>query len=1043
MEEKFIKNTMDFGEEKENFTVNEDAERVIKESSRKKAEFKKESLIHLLDILNDICDKNQIQYFAVGKLLGFWRVGQDLYPDDSTYEVRMLRDDYDVFTKYLDSNGNEYQAKIKTVYDKAHMVKNPSCSIANTFHREESGEMTDLTIRINIIPLDVLPKNPEERDQFRREVAVKNRDFRASCRDYRTLYNNKNISVLERIKRKVNVLRNYPSDFFEKQHEDLYKLYTRYNDQNTGSYGRLENLLGRVEKSEDIQPISRVVFGSGHMMVPANVKEFYLDTFENYISHFRSVQTRTLKRFNDFCEKNDITYFAMGPLLVECVSHISTETEELRNWKVGLLRKDYDKVMNLLSREETAMGLVLKLGQDEYPMIPRKEAGFICKEDDREDVTGKNYQVLMEAFDYMPSDIDKVTAAKNQLRGYRNTRDILVKEEKGLVKGKSKKTVQDIDREIHIYASSCGDEASGKLSRLVTGYGKTIAQSELLPVKKRDFRGFSMSIPANEYLWFKGGDKQFSDSIVREKTKLLGAFHDMCQKENIEYFAVAKLLIGAAVYQDTIPNSGHQAFHVGLIRKDYDNLLKLLRENGSKYNMSLSEYFDKERKFPREHKYVSFVGKENSRETVFIEPFDKLPESFYLRRAFRRQIQEMNDQYKEMLLFKLGSYERFKSIYTEEEIEAKKAEYAHVDLLEKASAIETLAQKYNDDPQAYSYERVAFGFSRIIEEEDLYPLHTMKFRDIEINCPRDYSVWQPIQDEDLLFQVKCIQEKDKLLLKELDRVCQELGIGYFVCGGTMLGYMRHKGFIPWDDDVDVAMLRADYDKFLAEAGPLLREKFFLQTRETDPNIPYLFSKLRIDDTEYVTKYNENRNFHKGLCLDIFPFDYVPNDLKEREKFVNEVIALSKEHNKVAGGQLEEYPEPFPPRNEEERRIIEEEKAAIKEDWNISLKDTQKKYIDKATMYNDKAKELGLKTVASFVPSYTYIDIADLLPYQRGMFEDVEVYVPKRPDIFLEMQYGDFMQLPPLHARVAHRLVRWSDGVNSGDNTKKRNYEVKE
>ena len=157
------------------------------------------------------------------------------------------------------------------------------------------------------------------------------------------------------------------------------------------------------------------------------------------------------------------------------------------------------------------------------------------------------------------------------------------------------------------------------------------------------------------------------------------------------------------------------------------------------------------------------------------------------------------------------------------------------------------------------------------------------------------------------------------LIKEFDRVCQELGLGYFVCGGTMLGYMRHKGFIPWDDDVDVAMLRADYDRFLSEAPNLLGKEFFLQIRETDPTIPYLFSKIRLNGTEYCTEYNKDRAYHKGICLDIFPFDYVPNDLKERELFVKEVIGLANAHHTMANNQLPEVEEPFEPRNEEERR----------------------------------------------------------------------------------------------------------------------------
>jgi lipopolysaccharide cholinephosphotransferase len=250
----------------------------------------------------------------------------------------------------------------------------------------------------------------------------------------------------------------------------------------------------------------------------------------------------------------------------------------------------------------------------------------------------------------------------------------------------------------------------------------------------------------------------------------------------------------------------------------------------------------------------------------------------------------------------------------------------------------------------------------------------------------------------------------------------------------MLGYMRHEGFIPWDDDVDVAMLRADYDRFMKEAGPLLPDRFFLQTRETDPNTPYLFSKIRLDDTEYITKYNDKRKFHKGICLDIFPFDYLPEDKDERERFVKEVKDLAKAHHLIARRQFPIPEEECTPRNEQESRYIEEQKELLKSYWEKDLTVSQQAYLDAATRYNGRAEELKLRTVASFVPSYTFIDLNDLLPYQRGQFEDIEVSVPKRPDIFLSMQYGDFMKLPPKHMQVAHRLLRWSTWEASGEAT---------
>jgi lipopolysaccharide cholinephosphotransferase len=165
-------------------------------------------------------------------------------------------------------------------------------------------------------------------------------------------------------------------------------------------------------------------------------------------------------------------------------------------------------------------------------------------------------------------------------------------------------------------------------------------------------------------------------------------------------------------------------------------------------------------------------------------------------------------------------------------------------------------------------------------------------------------------------------------LRDITAVCERYGIEYNLMCGTLLGCVRHKGFIPWDDDVDCAMLRKDYNRFLAEAGPLLIEGYFLQTRQSDPNIPYLFSKLRLDNTEYATEYNAERDFHIGICLDIFPFDYIPDDPDERKAFREQVRELSKAHNTVANAQMPYPKEVCQPRNELEERYIREQKEKL-------------------------------------------------------------------------------------------------------------------
>lgn len=111
------------------------------------------------------------------------------------------------------------------------------------------------------------------------------------------------------------------------------------------------------------------------------------------------------------------------------------------------------------------------------------------------------------------------------------------------------------------------------------------------------------------------------------------------------------------------------------------------------------------------------------------------------------------------------------------------------------------------------------------------------------------------------------------ILREFDRVCKALHIPYILFAGTLLGAVRHQGFIPWDDDLDVIMDREDYDRFLREAdGVLDREKFFLQ-KEFSEHWPMFFSKLRMNGTTCLEKYHPRDSaVHQGIYMDIFPCD---------------------------------------------------------------------------------------------------------------------------------------------------------------------------
>jgi len=126
------------------------------------------------------------------------------------------------------------------------------------------------------------------------------------------------------------------------------------------------------------------------------------------------------------------------------------------------------------------------------------------------------------------------------------------------------------------------------------------------------------------------------------------------------------------------------------------------------------------------------------------------------------------------------------------------------------------------------------------------------------------------------------------LLYEFDRVCKLHGLRYFLDSGTCLGAVRHKGYIPWDDDIDVIMLREDYNKLL-EIGPsAFKSPYFFQNAMTDADIPLGYSKLRRDGTCQIKKavIKEKLQCHNGIWIDIFVLDALPEDEQlrhEREK----------------------------------------------------------------------------------------------------------------------------------------------------------------
>lgn len=113
-------------------------------------------------------------------------------------------------------------------------------------------------------------------------------------------------------------------------------------------------------------------------------------------------------------------------------------------------------------------------------------------------------------------------------------------------------------------------------------------------------------------------------------------------------------------------------------------------------------------------------------------------------------------------------------------------------------------------------------------------------------------------------------------MKDIDRVCRENGLKYYLHAGTLLGAMNHQGFIPWDDDVDISLLREDYEKFLQVMEGQFAERYFVQNFKTDPFFQNNRSVLRVLGTSLVYYHDDGNKSRKEIGLDIVPLDTAPD-----------------------------------------------------------------------------------------------------------------------------------------------------------------------
>lgn len=249
-------------------------------------------------------------------------------------------------------------------------------------------------------------------------------------------------------------------------------------------------------------------------------------------------------------------------------------------------------------------------------------------------------------------------------------------------------------------------------------------------------------------------------------------------------------------------------------------------------------------------------------------------------------------------------------------------------------------------------------------------------------------------------------------LLEVDRICKKHNIKYFLAGGTLLGAIRHHGFIPWDDDADVMMLREDYEKFLSVVQKELPGNITLQTTETDPKTHCIFTKLRIDNTLFSTKFTSMfMDMHNGVFFDVLSHDQTANSKLGRKihlqlTLLTRSLVFNKWHKrKIDNGH----------------KVQSFFADILKNIFPIKFSEWLQ---FKCLRFFEKKKDakylydgMGRNVYKGDFPKY-YLD--EVIEWD---FEGHKFPVPKEYDKYLRYLYGDYEQLVlPWQRQTSHAIV---------------------
>lgn len=259
-------------------------------------------------------------------------------------------------------------------------------------------------------------------------------------------------------------------------------------------------------------------------------------------------------------------------------------------------------------------------------------------------------------------------------------------------------------------------------------------------------------------------------------------------------------------------------------------------------------------------------------------------------------------------------------------------------------------------------------------------------------------------------QLKGVQQAELEMLQEIERICEKNGIVYSIVGGTLLGAVRHGGFIPWDDDADVAMLRSEYEKFVrACKKDLDKERFYFQDMHHTPGYRWGYGKLRKRDTLFLRCGQEQMPYEQGIFVDIFPGDNVPDNEVARILHQLQSFILRKLMWAEVGKHTE---------SNRWIRFLYKQMAKVPLRWNVRQVD---KLMQKSNSRETRLIRALLFPAPKGKTGYPRKWYEKSIPV---MFEGVQLHMMQGYRQYLPYKYGrDYMKLPPKEMRKIHPVSK--------------------